>query len=222
MHHKFCVFTSGAREMLITGSMNPTENGVRANDNNLLIIESPTLSARYAREFKELASRKDAYKKNAPAPATVNISGVVIEQRFCPQERCEEAILREISRAQHDVYFMTFTFTADPVANALLRASERGVHVEGVVERRQESEYAESMRLRDAGIVVLGDGNPKTMHHKVFIIDNTTVITGSYNPTASANERNDENLLIIHDLKIAQEYLREYARVKDLAGPLKE
>jgi phosphatidylserine/phosphatidylglycerophosphate/cardiolipin synthase-like enzyme len=53
----------------------------------------------------------------------------------------------------------------------------------------------------------------KTMHHKVFIIDNKTVITGSYNPTKNANERNDENILIIHDKKIAEKYLKEFERI---------
>ncbi len=48
------------------------------------------------------------------------------------------------------------------------------------------------------------------MHHKVFIIDEKIVITGSYNPTKNANENNDENLLIIHDKKIAEKYLEEF------------
>jgi len=51
------------------------------------------------------------------------------------------------------------------------------------------------------------------MHHKVFIIDNETVATGSYNPTESGNSRNDENLLIIHDKEIASAYLEEFQRI---------
>ena len=48
------------------------------------------------------------------------------------------------------------------------------------------------------------------MHHKVFIIDNRTVITGSFNPTKNGDTRNDENILIIHDEKIAGKYLEEF------------
>ena len=48
------------------------------------------------------------------------------------------------------------------------------------------------------------------MHHKVFIIDNETVITGSYNPTKHANEKNDENILVIHGREIAGEYVQEF------------
>jgi phosphatidylserine/phosphatidylglycerophosphate/cardiolipin synthase-like enzyme len=51
------------------------------------------------------------------------------------------------------------------------------------------------------------------MHHKVFIIDGKTVITGSMNPTAGGNERNDENVLIIEDEGIAGLYLEEFEKV---------
>ena len=53
------------------------------------------------------------------------------------------------------------------------------------------------------------------MHNKVFVIDNKTVITGSYNPTKNANERNDENILIIHDKKIAEKFLNEFNNLYD-------
>ena len=63
------------------------------------------------------------------------------------------------------------------------------------------------------GLDVKKDRNKGNMHHKVFIIDSETVITGSYNPTESGNKRNDENLIIIHDKKIAEKYLEEFGKV---------
>jgi phosphatidylserine/phosphatidylglycerophosphate/cardiolipin synthase-like enzyme len=51
------------------------------------------------------------------------------------------------------------------------------------------------------------------MHHKVFIVDGKTVVTGSFNFSDSADEKNDENLIIIHDEAIAQQYRAEFARV---------
>jgi phosphatidylserine/phosphatidylglycerophosphate/cardiolipin synthase-like enzyme len=57
------------------------------------------------------------------------------------------------------------------------------------------------------------------MHHKVFIIDagreDAVVILGSYNPTKNGNTRNDENLLIIHELSIAQQFHEEFVRVSN-------
>ena len=44
-------------------------------------------------------------------------------------------------------------------------------------------------------------------------LDNETVITGSYNPTANGNQNNDENILIIHDKEIAAQYDKEFERI---------
>jgi phosphatidylserine/phosphatidylglycerophosphate/cardiolipin synthase-like enzyme len=57
------------------------------------------------------------------------------------------------------------------------------------------------------------DGISGLMHHKVIIIDREIVITGSYNFTASAEDRNDENLVIIYNPFIAEWFLAEFERV---------
>ena len=64
--------------------------------------------------------------------------------------------------------------------------------------------------MKDFGIDAKKDKNKKNMHHKVFIIDNETVITGSYNPTGSGNYRNDENLIIIRNKDIAKGFVEEF------------
>jgi competence ComEA-like helix-hairpin-helix protein len=48
------------------------------------------------------------------------------------------------------------------------------------------------------------------MHNKFAVIDNKMVITGSYNWTASAGERNNENLLVIDDKNIIKEYQNQF------------
>jgi phosphatidylserine/phosphatidylglycerophosphate/cardiolipin synthase-like enzyme len=58
------------------------------------------------------------------------------------------------------------------------------------------------------------DGIDGLMHHKVFIIDEQIVVTGSYNFSRSAEERNDENILVIYNTDIAREFLKEFERVK--------
>jgi phosphatidylserine/phosphatidylglycerophosphate/cardiolipin synthase-like enzyme len=55
------------------------------------------------------------------------------------------------------------------------------------------------------------------MHHKVLIIDGRTVVTGSYNFTANAERRNDENVLVIHNPQIAAQFLEEFHRLYDQA-----
>ena len=85
-----------------------------------------------------------------------------------------------------------------------------GVEVKGVFEKRQNSQYSEFSKLNDTGIPVVFDTNKATMHHKVFIIDEKIVVTGSFNPSVNGDTRNDENILIIHDEVVAGEFLEEF------------
>ena len=57
------------------------------------------------------------------------------------------------------------------------------------------------------------DNNSYSMHHKVFIIDDKIVITGSYNPTKSGTSKNDENVLVIYSSEVAEKYLEEFGVV---------
>ena len=56
------------------------------------------------------------------------------------------------------------------------------------------------------------------MHHKVMILDNKTVVLGSYNFTRNANEANDENILFIHDRDVAAQFREEFDRVYEEAA----
>jgi len=71
--------------------------------------------------------------------------------------------------------------------------------------------------FRQAGVDVLIDGNEGQMHHKVFIVDEKIVVLGSYNFSRAAEERNDENILIIYNEKIAEFFVQEFQRVYENA-----
>ncbi len=51
------------------------------------------------------------------------------------------------------------------------------------------------------------------MHHKVFIVDEKIVVTGSFNPTNNGDKNNDENVVIIEDSAIAEMFVQEFWRV---------
>jgi phosphatidylserine/phosphatidylglycerophosphate/cardiolipin synthase-like enzyme len=88
------------------------------------------------------------------------------------------------------------------------------VRVAGVIEARQAANSgSDYQRFLNSGIDVRLDGNPNNMHHKVLIIDGDVVVTGSYNFSASAEGRNDENTLVVFDPEVADLYLEEFQRV---------
>lgn len=214
MHHKFVIID---RSEVWTGSMNFTLNGAYRNDNNLLRLRSSRLAADFLVEFEEMFTADrfgDRSLADTPYPS-VTIEGVQVEVYFSPDDGVAARLVELVDAAESSIYFMAFSFTSDELAEALLARSAAGVVVSGVfeadqVESNTGGEYA---NLLQAGLDVRLDGNPKNMHHKVIILDERTVVTGSYNFSRSAETRNDENVLIIHDSAIASQYLAEFERV---------
>lgn len=213
MHNKFCIIDG---KKVSSGSMNPTLNDAHKNNNNLLLIESSVLAGNYEREFQEMWN--GIFKKGEEVlhPKIV-LNEMPMENYFCPDDHCISQVVEAIGQAKKSVYFMTFSFTSREIANALLLAKERGVEIKGVMETSQISQYSMyellSFQLNSQETVIKKDKNKKNMHHKAFIIDNETVITGSFNPTEGGNKRNDENVLIINDKSIAEKFLNEFSMV---------
>jgi phosphatidylserine/phosphatidylglycerophosphate/cardiolipin synthase-like enzyme len=109
---------------------------------------------------------------------------------------------------------MAFTFTQDQLGQAMLEAFKNNVDVSGVFETTgSDSEYSQMTPLYCAKVPVRQDGNPAFLHHKVIIIDEHLVITGSLNFTDNADESNNENVIIIDNAEIAKLYLAEYQQV---------
>ena len=209
MHHKFCVMDTG---IVATGSFNPTFFENSHNDNNLFIIDSPNLRENYAAEIESLAGKE----VKTPHPEIMH-DGFLIENYFCPRDNCERRVADALDDAQESVYFMEYTFTSNRIENTLAAMQRSGIEVKGVIEKFQSANEETFEYLTNANIDVRWDGNPKLMHHKVFIIDNSTVIFGSYNPTKAATEINRENILIVHNPELAAEFLREWERVWGMA-----
>lgn len=214
MHDKFVVID---RLDVCTGSMNYTVSEAYRNNNNLVCIRSSRLAEDYTAEFEEMFA-DDLFgpgsPDDTPFPA-FSVDGSRLEVYFSPDDGTAARLVELIRGAQHSVYFMAYSFTSDDLADALLERHQAGVDVAGVMEARQVGSNigSEYERLGTAGLDVRLDGNPNNMHHKVFIIDELIVVTGSYNFSRSAEERNDENTLVLHNPEIAALYLDEFNRV---------
>lgn len=217
MHHKFVVI-DGA--VVWTGSMNMTVGAVSHDDNNLLRIASVELAQAFTREFEEMfqEDRFGALSLEDTPHRRLSVAGVPLEVMFSPDDGAAERIIDLIDGSQTSLEFAAFSLTLNSIADHILSAMGRGVRVRGVVETSQAigsgSEYD---NLRASGLDVRLDGNPFNMHHKFLIVDREIVVTGSYNFSLSAEERNDENLVIIHDRGLAGLYLQEFVRLLEQA-----
>jgi phosphatidylserine/phosphatidylglycerophosphate/cardiolipin synthase-like enzyme len=156
---------------------------------------------------------------------------MVVQACFSPQGKCSSHIRREIDQASKELLVAVYAFTNDDLAGALVAAKKRGVIVQVVIDKdfdtrtdHSKGKYFEANKIplrrlsgsktqsheRDAGL----------MHQKFAVIDRRIVFTGSYNWTHSAENANDENLLIFRDAgPLAEDYRQAFLQLWQRKSP---
>jgi phosphatidylserine/phosphatidylglycerophosphate/cardiolipin synthase-like enzyme len=217
MHDKMIIVDGKA---LVMGSWNMSYNDTYRNNNNLLVITDPTLIANYQAKFNELFEDQRFGTKAIVGAQTPLLSpgGVRVANYFSPPDHVMDKLVALVSGAQKSIRFMIFTYTHPDLGDAMIERYKAGVDVAGIIESRASTQ-GQLVPLYCAGVPVKVDGNPYTMHHKVIIIDESIVVTGSFNFTKSADEENDDNVLIIYSPALAQQYLQEYQKLDAIATP---
>ncbi len=205
MHDKFCIIDD---KKVWTGSFNPTKTASLSN-NNVLIIYSSYAAKDYSDEFFEM------WNGNFKGGSRTKFQNILLNNKsyniyFCPENKCAEKVLKKLESAEKSIYFMAYSFTRKDFADVLIQKNENGVDVKGIIEKQRVNESYGQFNYLYGKIQLKADENKYLMHHKVFIIDEKIVATGSFNPTYGADKNNDENLIIIEDENIAKLYLEEF------------
>jgi phosphatidylserine/phosphatidylglycerophosphate/cardiolipin synthase-like enzyme len=215
MHDKIIIVDGKA---LFVGSWNMSYNDTFRNNNNLLQISARDLVANYQAKFDELYVDKNfgTHAEVGALKPALTIDGVKVENAFSPTDDVMDKLVKYVQGAKHSVHFIIFTYTHADLADAMIQRAKAGVDVQGVIENRGASQGA-MVPLFCAKLPVKVDGNKYTMHHKVIILDGDTVVTGSFNFTQSADNANDDNIIVIHSAALAALYEQEYQRVSGAA-----
>jgi phosphatidylserine/phosphatidylglycerophosphate/cardiolipin synthase-like enzyme len=211
MHDKFMILDS---TILWTGTGNYTVNDVYRNNNSYIQLRSPDAIEYYQAEFDEMFTDR-SFGPRSPAgnTGTFTQDGVTFGVYFAPENDVDTVIVDTLSTARRSIRFMAFSFTLDNVGAEMQNRYGDGVIVQGIFETTgSETDASELRPLLCAGMDVRQDGNPYFLHHKVFIIDERTVLIGSFNFSSNATNSNDENLLVITDPTIAALYTQEFER----------
>ncbi|MGL6073797.1 MAG: phospholipase D-like domain-containing protein [Fimbriiglobus sp.] len=220
MHHKFMVFD---RRAVWMGSMNFTENCAYRNNNHGLLILDDGIAENYSTKFRWMFEARKfggtpTKQDRIPFPQVVLMDGTPIQNYFSTHDEVGAKICEELGKAKERVHFLAFSFTHKDIGRAMYAASERGAFVTGVFENSQAGSKSSLYKtMRERGFEVYKDGNPKNMHHKCIIIDGETVIAGSFNFSASADDSNDENIIIFRNRDLAQKFEEEFRRVRETA-----
>jgi phosphatidylserine/phosphatidylglycerophosphate/cardiolipin synthase-like enzyme len=131
-----------------------------------------------------------------------------IKVYFSPKGGCTPAVVTAIDSAKTCIYLQAYSFTSEPIAKALVNAHKRGVRVFAVLDKSNRSaQYSSATFLKNYGVPTFIDSKHQIAHNKIIIIDEQTVVTGSFNFSKAAEESNAENLLVISDRQLALQYL---------------
>ena len=126
---------------------------------------------------------------------------------FAPSPDCSRLVVAQIAKAAKTIRVQAYGFTDVAIAKALLDAKRREVDVQVILDRsnRLKKKYTEATFLVNEEISTAVDEKHPIAHNKVIIIDDTTVITGSYNFTKHA-QQNAENLIVLRSSELAAKY----------------
>ena len=140
---------------------------------------------------------------------------------FTPHYKCLPLILHAIADARRSIHMMAYSFTSESIAAALITAKKRGIDVQIILDKSQTDHHSQRQTLQRADIPVYIDESVAIAHNKVIIIDQETVLTGSYNYSVGAENRNAENIIIIKNPDLAQSYLSNWYDRQRESIPLK-
>lgn len=152
-------------------------------------------------------------KLTSPAnPPVAVAAGSTRSTCFTPGQDCTSLIVHEIDGAKTELLVQAYGFTAPPIIDAIARAKDRGVKVQVILDKTNESEESSgASTLVLHGITPQIDDHVAIAHNKVMVIDQQSVITGSFNFTDAAQSKNAENVLVITgDTGLAAQYRQNW------------
>lgn len=137
-----------------------------------------------------------------------------VEAYFSPGESCRNRLIELIQGAQKRIDICVFTITDNRIADVIVAAHKRGVHVSILTDDlKAEDQGSDIHHFEKMGIPVRMDGSDKHMHHKFAIFDQKYLLTGSYNWTVSATIANEENIIVTDDHRLISAFEREFEKL---------
>ncbi len=206
MHNKFMIFDN---KSLITGSMNFSSTGFSGfNTNCIFFINSQEIANIYTEEFNQMLSGKFSIMKTANSRKSIKLGKTVVTPLFSPKDKIiTNNIIPLIESSKNYIYIPAFIITHDALTNSLIRAKHRGVDVKIILDATNTSGSRNKLKvLRMSGIPVKVENYAGKVHSKSIIVDDKYIIAGSMNFSNSGENKNDENVLIVEDERLARHY----------------
>lgn len=135
---------------------------------------------------------------------------------FSPGESCRRAIIDHIHRCQNKMDICVFTISDNLIVREIEMCHRRGVRVRIISDNdKSYDKGSDIFELGRKGIPIKLDNEPDHMHHKFALFDQHYALTGSYNWTRSAADRNEENILITNDQQTIRSFQSKFDQLWD-------
>lgn len=233
MHNKFVIMDANASNpdlpIVWTGSTNFTDNQLTIDANNVIIFQDQSLARGYKMEFDEMwgdssqiappnltLSRFGQFKTDN-TPHEYLIGGKRVESYFSPSDQVNTQLIKTIQTADYDLYFALMVITRSDLGYALHdQIQQHTLTAKGIIDDASTSPTPYGILSPLMGQNLAVNGHNWIFHHKYLLVDasNTSsdpvTLTGSHNWSSGADQKNDENTVIVHDAAITNQYYQEF------------
>ena len=235
-HNKFVIIdelaADSTKAIVWTGSPDWDLAMSQGDYNNVIIFQSKVLAKAFTHEFNIMwgdtthggAPNKTASKfgpdKANSGTHIFHIGGSEVDLYFSPSDGVNTQIINNIKSANVDLYCGMFTFTETTNATDIVSQKTAGAFAAAILDKYSSGTYTPYTTTLPNGLGTnfVGYNNSNYLYHNKYLIVNPSapcydpkVLTGSHNWTASADSKNDENTVIVHNDTVANLYLQSFA-----------
>ena len=144
-----------------------------------------------------------------------------VEVNFSPNQGATKAVVNLINSAKVSIKVAAYSFTSPEIAQALIAAYEKGLRVQVVLDKSNDTnQYSAATFLENKNVPLRINYRYKIMHNKYIIVDNISVETGSFNYTKAAENGNAENVITLYDNPVvAEQYSKNWQLLWEESSP---
>lgn len=232
MHNKFMVIdansTNAADAIVWTGSFNFSRNQSDVDYNNIIIFQDKPLALAYYAEFNKmwggtgpspnLSNSKFGPFKTPSSQTSFTVNGTPVEVYFSPKDNTTSRIINSLGTCNADLFFGIYTFTDTLLANTILSNINGGKNVRGIMDSYSQTFTPYTILSGPMGSSLRIYSGTGTYHNKTMLVDaqvpwsDPQTITGSHNWSISADTKNDENTIIVHDATVTNQYYQSFCK----------
>jgi phosphatidylserine/phosphatidylglycerophosphate/cardiolipin synthase-like enzyme len=212
-------------ELVTVGSYNWTFSATFSNYENILVARNPMYVEPYKKYFEWMWSNSRTIAQGqSPQSVQVGAYGLPPQDNnppmslngvsvpaylFSPGSDTENRIAALIDACKVSVDAVTFSFSSKPIADALVRAYQRGIKVRFLEDSSmaKSSSFAQYVYKSGVPFKIMGGRNDKgVMHNKFIIYDGKLLSTGSFNFATNASVNSFENVIFVSDTNAIKAY----------------